>query len=76
MSDNDTKIRMMDLIDVLRQSEGASIEIPCPNPDFDGPAQLVRITSESTNWQPRTFYGNCLLECLEAAFAEQEARDE
>lgn len=56
------------LIEQLRANEGATIEICCSNPDFNGqPNEVVVITDDWTAWKPRRFGADTLLEALRAA---------
>lgn len=57
------------LLNVLRSNEGATIEIVCPNPDFNGqPNEVVDVTDDWTLWKPRRFGGDTLLDALRAAY--------
>lgn len=61
-------IEAWSLIEQLRANEGATIEICCSNPDFNGqPNEVVVITDDWTAWKPRRFGADTLLEALRAA---------
>ena len=61
-------------LDRLREAEGNSVEICCPNPEFDGPAQVIVVNADwGGEWWPRRFEGETVAECLKAA---EEASDE
>ena len=61
-------LEMVELIEQLREHEGAVLEIVCANPEFNGlPNEVVDITDDWTGWKPRRFGGHTLLEALRAA---------
>lgn len=53
----------------LREPEGASVTINCPNYDFGGPNESIEVSDDWTgpNWEPKRFTGETLAECLKAA---------
>lgn len=62
------------LLDSLRDDEGNSIEIACPNRE-GSPNQVIEVTADWTNWAPRRFEGDSLLDCLlEAHYAAVAVR--
>lgn len=65
---------IVDNIDQLRKDEGNTILIPCDNPDWDGPACFVEVTSNWTGWQPRRFTGDTLSEAIANAISQQALR--
>lgn len=57
-----------ELIEQLRQSEGAAVTILCDNPDFnDQPNSAVEVVADWTNWQTVRFTGHNLTEALRNA---------
>lgn len=62
----------MDRINDLRANEGASVNIPCDNPDGP-PNNAIEVCDEWTGWEPRRFEGDTLLRALNAALAAREA---
>lgn len=57
------------LLNALRANEGATIEIACSNPDFNGqPNEVVEVIDDWTDWKPRKFGGETLLDALRAVF--------
>ena len=59
----------------LRDNEGASVTILCPNPDDGMYANEIEVCDEWTGWKPRRFGGDTLAEALEAAEAAKENSD-
>ena len=60
-------IQCMKLIDALRADEADSVTIGCDNPDFQGPNNYIECDGEWTQWRPRRFTGDSVLECLQKA---------
>ncbi len=55
------------LIEQLRAPEGATVTICCDNPDFGGPGSVVEVCDDWTDWLPRRFEGDTVLDALRAA---------
>jgi hypothetical protein len=71
LSDTD---RTLELIELLSMDEGASVNILCPNPDFNGqPDRAIEVSADWTGWHPKRFAANTLLQCLEDALTAQQA---
>lgn len=61
-------------INELRSGEGDSVEIHCDNPDFNGlPNCAIGVTAYWTDWTPRQFRADTVLDCLHAALTERSA---
>lgn len=61
---------LWDAIDRLRANEGASVEILCDNPDFNGqPNCAIQVSDDwtGTDWNFRRFEGDTLAECFAKA---------
>lgn len=67
-------IRILYAIDLLRDDEGNSVEIMCPNPDGP-PHQAIEVTAIWTDWQPRRFTGDTLLDALDSAIEAMPAKE-
>jgi len=65
--------RIVELIEMLVESEGASLTINCPNPDFEGPQRTIDVSDYWTEWHAARFEGNTLQESLEAALTSKQA---
>ena len=61
-------------IAALVANEGASVTIFCGAADFGGSSSAIGVTDDWTGWEPRTFYGDEVLDCLHKAMAEKKAR--
>jgi hypothetical protein len=63
------------LIDELRNggTEGATVGIVSDNRDFDGPNCCITVADEWTNWADKAFYGDSVIDCLNAAIAARKA---
>lgn len=59
---------IVNCINILRNEEGSSVEILCENPDGE-PTNVVVVSDDWTDWEPRRFGGNTLLDALRAAVA-------
>lgn len=66
--------RIVELIELLVENEGASVEIMCPNPDGP-PYRAIEVSDDWTGWQPQRFSGESLGACLEAALKASEAKE-
>lgn len=75
MSEVERLRAVIESLEKLRECEGASILIPCDNPDFDGPASFVEVTDEWTRWNPRRIIGDNVAECLAKAVKAKEAAE-
>ncbi len=60
---------MLEHLEYLREEEGASVEIYCDNPEYDGPNVKVALTGSATNWSEREFGGDNMVAALRAATA-------
>jgi hypothetical protein len=58
---------IVDSLNALRSEEGASVLIPCDNPDFGGPGCFVEVNSDWTEWVPIRFDGDNLRDVLAIA---------
>jgi hypothetical protein len=58
---------ILDPLESLREPEGASVTIFCPNPDFGGAAQAIEVCDEWTDYSPKRFEGDSLADALELA---------
>ena len=67
---------VLDPLDRLREPEGASVEILCPNPGDDGPRQAIYVRAPWTSWRPRRFEGESVAACLAAAEGAREGGDD
>lgn len=68
--------RIVELIELLTADDGSSLEILCPNADFNGqPDRAIEVTDSWTEWEPKRFGANTLLECLEAAMTAKQAAE-
>ena len=64
----DAEVAVMQLLEQLRENEGASVTITCPNPDFNGqPDQVIEVSDDWTGWVARRFGGATLLDACKAA---------
>ena len=63
---------IVDPIEKLREQEGGSVLIICPNPDFAGPNEAVEVCDKWTGWSRRRFTGDTLAEALAAAVKARE----
>lgn len=66
------------IINELRSSYGASVEIHADNDDPDTKEEqcVISVIGDWTQWNERTFYGESVLECLRAAMrAKGEAEN-
>lgn len=71
-------LRTVALIDAIRADEGNSVEIVCPNPDFNGqPDQAIDVRAfwGGKEWGERRFAGDTVLDCLSAAHAAMTSSD-
>lgn len=56
------------IVEELRANEGASVEILCDNPDFNGqPNCVVVLYDDWTHWKEQRFGADTVLEALRAA---------
>lgn len=64
-----------DLIEKLREPEGATVSLFCDNPEPETPARnnAIEINDDWTNWKPRRFEGENLVEALRSARAARDA---
>lgn len=62
-------MQSMLLIDELRAHEGATVEIACDNPEPETKQDQVwvSVTDDWTDWEPRRFDGETVLDCLQKA---------
>lgn len=54
------------LIDALRDDEGNAVTISCDNPEGP-PNNAIEVTADWTDWEPRRFEGDNVLDALRAA---------
>jgi hypothetical protein len=65
-------LRMMELLNELRQGEGAMVTFCCDNPDFNGlPNCCVMVSDFWTDWEEREFRADTIEQCLFAAATEK-----
>lgn len=62
-------LRYVELVERLRSEEYDAVTLECDNPDFGGPACAISCCGAWTDYEPRCFNGETILECLEAAIA-------
>lgn len=64
-------------LDELRADEGSTVLIPCDNPEPSDPTGCyVEVADEWTEWRPRSFAGENLIEALvRAVEAKREAAE-
>lgn len=55
------------LVELLTQDEASSVTINNPNPDFGGPAYVIDVSGEWTDYKDVRFEGDTLLACLDEA---------
>lgn len=62
------------LIDELRNggNEGASVGIVSDNREFDGPNCCITVVDDWTSWADKPFYGQSVIDCLNAAIAARK----
>lgn len=65
---------IVDPLNRLRDEEGASVEIMCPNPDT-GPVEAIEVSGSWTDWRYLRFSGDTLAEVLAAAVKEMDVRN-
>lgn len=61
----------LQLIEILRVGEGASVTLLCDNPGFDGPNNAVEVADDWTDWQPMRFTGETLTHALRSAVGRE-----
>lgn len=61
----------LQLIEILREGEGASVTLLCDNPGPDGPNNAIEIADDWTDWQPVRFTGETLTHALRAAIGRE-----
>lgn len=61
----------LQLIEILREGEGASVTLLCDNPGPDGPHNAIEVTDDWTDWQPVRFTGETLTHALRAAIGRE-----
>jgi hypothetical protein len=67
----------MQLINELRQNEGATVTLCSDNADFNGlPNCLIEVNDHWTGWLPRQFRADRLIQALHAAVAARRAADQ
>lgn len=67
-------LEILALINALRADEGASVEILCDNPDFNGqPDRAIVVVGDWTDYQAKRFGADSLVECLRDAQAHMFA---
>lgn len=55
-------------IETLTEGEGNSVNVLCPNPDFNGqPNYAIECNGDWTNWQERRFAHDSQVECFRLA---------
>ena len=55
-------------IETLTDGEGNSVNVLCPNPDFNGqPNYAIECIGDWTNWQERRFADDSQVECFRLA---------
>lgn len=63
-----------DVIELLREDEGASVTIYSDNPEFNGqPNSKIAVNADWTDWKDREFTGDTALIALRAAAAMRKA---
>ena len=60
-------LRILSMINKLREDEGSSVTIVCDNPEFSGPACQIQVFGDWTNWVDQHIYGESIAECLKKA---------
>lgn len=64
------ELKVLNLIDKLREPEGHSVTLFCDNPDFNGqPNCAIEVCGDWTGWEDKRFPGDTVLEALEKAHA-------
>lgn len=67
---------VVELLEQLRQDEGAVVMLGCTNPDYNGqPNEAVDVIAEFTAWQCHRFTGATLVEAMSAAADAKAAFD-
>lgn len=62
---------LLERIDELRAEEGSAVTLLCPNPDFDGPAQIIEVTAAWTDWEASRIPGETLEDAVMTALARK-----
>ena len=58
------------IIEVLTDEEGDTVNVLCPNPDFNGqPGYAIECNGSWTNWEDRRFADDNQVECFRIALA-------
>lgn len=61
---------ILEMIDQLRADEGSSVELVSDNADFNGlPDRAIVVSGDWTDWEPRTFRADLIVDCLALAIA-------
>lgn len=68
-------LRICNAIGELVAQELSRVTIINANPDFDGPNQIIEASGQWTGLEIRTFEGDDVAECLEAAVAAKRDHD-
>jgi hypothetical protein len=67
-------IEIWRLIEHLTDGEGDTVNVLCPNPDFNGqPNYAIECNGYWTNWEDRRFAADRQVECFRLAFAEMRS---
>ena len=69
-TDLEHAIEICQLIFDLTQDEGDEVQICHPNADFGGPNASIFVVKEFGD--PKQYFGECVLDCLRQAKAEDE----
>jgi len=72
MTTTEAMVEAWSLIETLRAPEGHSVTLMCDNPDFNGqPNCAIEVCGDWTNWHPKRFTGETVLDALRSARAAQ-----
>lgn len=66
---NPNQLRVLAIMDWLRQWEPSWVTLVHDNPEFDGPNCMVMINNEWTSYEDKAFKGDTVLSCLQEAKA-------
>ena len=64
-------------IEIMTDGEGNSVNVLCPNPDFNGqPAYAIECCGDWTGWADKRFASDSQVECFRIALREHLARED